>query len=292
MIRRPRLSQYPVQYVVGAGASNQAVGLNVQVVSDITCDVALQQTFDMNYASVPPMMGPTMNFAGTTAPPNTIAITSNAFNKVNNEENGWFSNASFGIETYAGFIGMSWSPIPLTTQTLTPNLTFYVTVGSFGGNTLASWNDVTTNSVTISVPSSFSGSDCTVTYNVNGTWTVFPGRPPTEALAANTEELAKNLATLLSDARAKSRAVQADTIASVHWTLAGADTEMIVLNGTLTVTTALVTAFSYFVLAGVTFSILSLQPGATSFAFSYAGSQRRHRIMSLFTRGATILLGG
>ena len=280
----------PMQYVVGAGASNQAVGLNVQVVSNVTYDVSLQQTVDLDYASVPPNMGPTMNIAGTNAPANAIAITCNAFNKVNNEENGWFSNASFGIETAAGFTGMSWSPNPQSTRTLTPNLTFYVAVGYFGNSALASWNDVMDNSAEISVPSSFSGTDCTVTYNADGTWSVSPGRQLTEALGADNQELVKTLAGLLSGPATGSSVVQADTIVSVRWNAAGAESEFTFLSGTLTIVTAVVAPFSFFVLSGVRFSISSLQPGATSFAFTYSGPMNHQAIMSLFPSGARIIL--
>src|SRR5262249_61371312 len=48
----------PVQYIVGAGASNNAVGLNIQVTSSVQNNADLGQMWDANYATVPPNQGP------------------------------------------------------------------------------------------------------------------------------------------------------------------------------------------------------------------------------------------
>jgi hypothetical protein len=47
----------PVQYVVGAGASNSAVGLNIRIDSNITLNTDLAQAWEANYATVPPNQG-------------------------------------------------------------------------------------------------------------------------------------------------------------------------------------------------------------------------------------------
>lgn len=44
----------PVQYIVGAGASNNAVGLNTKIDSFITKDADLGQMWDANYARCRP----------------------------------------------------------------------------------------------------------------------------------------------------------------------------------------------------------------------------------------------
>jgi hypothetical protein len=119
----------PVQYIVGAGASNKAVGLNIQVVSSVTNDADVLDTWDANYADWPPNKGPTMSLSGTKAPPNSIAIVTNPFNQITNENN--HCNQSSGIETASGFIGMSWSPNPNQKRTLIPKLKFYVSTGDF-----------------------------------------------------------------------------------------------------------------------------------------------------------------
>lgn len=167
----------PAQYVVGAGASNQAVGLNVQVISDITPDANLTDTWDAAYANVPPNQGPTLSMDPAKAGPGQIAITTNNFNQVNNENSGWFGSQSFGIRTEAGFIGMTWSPKPGQTRTLTPALTFYVAIGPFGRNALASWDTISNSAQSVSVPNDFANNVCTVTYTPDGSFNADPGPP-------------------------------------------------------------------------------------------------------------------
>ena len=167
----------PERYIVGAGAGNQAVGLEVRIISNAVANAAVGQTFDVGYITVPPNEGPTIDLSGTSAPPNTIAIACNAFDRSGNENNGWFSNMSFGIESPAGFAGMTWSPNPQSMRTLTPDLTFYIAVGSFGSNALTDWMEVADYSAVVSVPGSFSGSDCTATFEFDGTWVITPGKP-------------------------------------------------------------------------------------------------------------------
>jgi hypothetical protein len=69
----------PVQYVVGAGASNQAVGLGVEVVSATSANADLGSVWQAVYATVPPNMGPDLTGPAQGAPANSIEIISNAF---------------------------------------------------------------------------------------------------------------------------------------------------------------------------------------------------------------------
>jgi hypothetical protein len=167
----------PVQYVVGDGASNEAVGLNVQIESDLIQYADMTQVWQASYVTAPPNMGPSLSLSSGTTGPNSIAIASNAFDQANNEANGWFSNMSYGIETAQGFMGMTWSPSPNQMWTLTPNLSFYVTTGYFGSNMLADWASVSNNAAEFSAPADFSMSACTATYTSNGEWSVTPGAP-------------------------------------------------------------------------------------------------------------------
>lgn len=284
----------PVQYVVGAGASNQAVGLNVQVVSNVTNNASLQDQWSAQYATVPPNMGPTMSRLGTSGPANTISIASNAFNKSENENASWFSNQSFGIQTQSGFIGMTWSPNPQQTRTLTPKLTFYVSVGDYGQNSLASWNDVSNNAATISVPNDFQYNKCTVTYTATGGWTVTQGPPPASALAAD-------LGWLLSEDHLELAALtylslgdtQADTLSTVAWDSADIFTAdgNTYLSGSLTVTTALKAAFGYFILSGVRFQVDRSEAGGTTVHFSYSGTRSAQAVQDLFRAGVQLLFG-
>jgi hypothetical protein len=285
----------PVQYVVGAGASNHAVGLNVQISSSVTNPASLQDTWNANYATVPPQKGPSMALAGTKAPTNSIAIVSNGFAKISNEEAGWFSNQSFGIETAAGFIGMTWSPDPQQTRTVTPKLTFYVSTGDYGANTLASWNDVSNNAAVIQVPSSFHLNKCTVTYTETGDWVITPGEPPALALARDLDWFRSPAhQELVALAHFSNGDLSADTLKSVTWDNLLEDGSLgnPVVSGTVTVTTALGAAFTYFVLSGVQFSIDKPAAGATTFHFSYSGTKSSSAVKSLFTAGAKLLFGG
>lgn len=286
----------PVQYVVGAGAGNQPVGLGVEIISSVTNPANIQDVWDATYATVPPNQGPAMAQDTTSsAPANAINIVTNNFDRVGNENAGWFSNQSFGIETEAGYIGMSWSPEPGQTRTLTPTLKFYVAVGDFGSNTLANWDDFSTNSAVIEVPSSFQYDKCTVTYTETGEWEVTPGVPPVLALVDNLaffrspahHELMA-LSYLAVDAVAK------DTLKAVRWNPSSSDAKdnLTYLTGTITVTTALTASFAYFVLSGISFSIDKTLNGGTTFHFSYSGPKGADAIKALFTAGAQLLFGG
>jgi hypothetical protein len=278
----------PTQFVVGAGAANRPVGLGIRIVSSVTENSNLTDKWDAKYANVPPNMGPELDLSGSKSPANTIGISSNAFNKVSNENNGWFSNQSFGIETDAGFIGMTWSPKPQQTRTLTPKLTFYVAVGSYGSNSLASWTEVSDGSATVTAPGNFQFNECTVTYNPDGSWVVTKGKPSL-LLSANTQLAAMSL---LQGGSAGSD-TQIDILDSVHWDSAlSAAVGDTYLTGTIAVSTALAAGFTYFVLAGVTFVLTNrTQNGETRFHFSYRGDWSARAVKDLFQAGATLLFG-
>jgi hypothetical protein len=307
----------PVQYVVGAGASNNAVGLNIKINSSITQNAELGEMWDANYMTIPPNMGPSMMLDGATVPPTALAIKSNAFNRAVNEAAGWFSNMSYGIQTNQGFIGMSWSPDPSKTRTLTPTLNFYIATGNYGANSLASWTDVSNNSAQLIVPSSFQFNKTTVTYTATGTWTVTPGEPKLLAtgdylLRARAVPILIQSHRLLSEAHAKLVALaepygrepreaeatledagadnQTDKLVGVKWdptvaAVAGGETH---LTGTLTVTNALIAGFSVFLLGGVRFSIHRAPVGGTTVLFSYSGPKSLEAIKSLFVAGAQL----
>ena len=286
--------EVPVQYLVGAGASNNAVGLNVVVVSNVTNDANLLDTWQANYANWPPNEGPTMAKSGVQAPANTIAIVSNAYDKVNNENNNWFGNQSFGIQTAAGFIGMTWDPDPNQTRTLTPKLTFYVATGDYNSNALASWNDVSNNSQAVNAPNDFQYNKCTVTYDESGNWSVAPGEPLTLALTEDLDwflsDAHNELVALAYLSKGKS---QTDALVAVHWNSStfAVEGNEVVIAGTLTVATALTAAFTYFILSGIKFDIKS-QPSGTTVNFSYNGGKSAQYIQSLFTAGASLIFGG
>ncbi|MBD2492837.1 hypothetical protein [Nostoc sp. FACHB-280] len=169
----------PVEYILGAGATNNAVAPNIRITSSITKKAKLTETWEAKYFDVPPYQGPEMSKSGSISPANTLSIESSPFEQQKNEAQGWFANMSFGIQTLQGFIGMTWSPAPNKKRILTPKLEFYVSIGDYGSNSLADWNEVSRGSAVISVPGSFDIlGNTTVTYSSSGKWTVTPGKPP------------------------------------------------------------------------------------------------------------------
>jgi hypothetical protein len=290
----------PVQYVVSAGASNQAVGLGVQINSTISQDSDLTDVWDATYANVPPNKGPKLTLDGSSSVgANSLKIVTNAFDQENNESNNWYASQSFGIQTESGFMGMTWSPSPNQSRTLTPKLSFYVSVGSFGDSTLADWTQVSNQSAQLSVPGSFSAGAATVTYLNNGKWQITPGKPASLALLDNLAFLTSNqLRELSAVAYLADASVQQDIVKSVSWpkqlASQGVTTEdeaMTILTGQITVATALTASFAYFIISGVNFTINST-PTGTTVNFTYSGSLSAQAIKDLVVAGAKAVFGG
>lgn len=166
----------PLQYMLGAGASNQAVGLGVQIDTSIIKNAELKQTWEAHYATVPPRQGPNLNLVqGQTSPDATIGYLSNAFDKVRNENEKWYSNASFGIQTQMGFLGITWSPSPDDQFTITPKFSFYIATGNFSSYELADLETISRKAAKIEL-SDFRNQEVTVTLTGRGDWIVQPGR--------------------------------------------------------------------------------------------------------------------
>jgi hypothetical protein len=283
----------PVQYKVGAGASNNAVGLDVVVTSNVTNDASLKDQWQADYKTIPPQQGPTMQLLGNQGPANSISIAAGAFDKAKNENGGWFSNQSFGIQTAAGFIGMSWSPKPQQKRTLTPKLSFFVAIGDYGSNSLADWNTVSTNSIQLNVPTDFQYANATVTYDASGNWSKTPGKPPQLLIAENLDWLRSDEHDqLLALAYLSKDNVQVDYLKSVTWTSnVSADTEFTFLTGSITVSAALTAAFAFFVLSNTQFTVNSIV-GGTTVNFTYSGAQNIQVIKDMFVVGAKLVFGG
>ena len=173
----------PVQYVVEAGASTRPVGPNIKISSTCKENVELRDIWDVEYATVPPRKGPKMTKSDEKAEDDKIKITSNDFDQIKNETDGWFSSMSFGIKTDQGFIGMTWAPGPQEDKTLTPVLKFYVATGTFEDNELAKWTTVSKTCAEINVPRDFKYNKTTVTLTSKGHWEVNPGALPKTAFS-------------------------------------------------------------------------------------------------------------
>lgn len=165
----------PQQYTLGAGASNQAVGLKIQVESSYMAQVDLNSAWNVDYVTVPPPGGPTITRRQQDVVAGKINVKTNQFDKVRNEQNKWFSNMSFGIETSQGFTGITWSPSPNSVYTIEPKFAFYIATGDYTANELANITTISGSSAPVG-DADFLNLETTVTLLADGTWDVTPGR--------------------------------------------------------------------------------------------------------------------
>jgi hypothetical protein len=178
----------PVQYIIGAGASNNAVGLNIVVTSNATRNTNLQQLWDVSYATTPPNQGPTVGTDQSSS--NTLAMKTNPYDQALNRTNGWYENMSFGVKTAQGFMGVTWAPDPSKTYAITPKLVFYVSVGSYSSYSLADITSVSNSSAALDTSTDFDLNNmCTVVYSPKGEWSHFKGRPSLALLTSARAQL-------------------------------------------------------------------------------------------------------
>ena len=168
----------PVRYLVVAGAQNNPVGLDIMIAPGYQLNTELDEQWNIQYAEPTQHRPPTMRIAGSIANPNALLLQTLPYDKDEEAQANWYANQSFGIETPQGYIGMTWSPNPGQPLTLTPNLTFYVAIGDYGVNQLASLEQVANNAAVVTAPNSFdAGNEATVTCTQEGRWIVAPGSP-------------------------------------------------------------------------------------------------------------------
>lgn len=264
----------PVQYVVKAGAGNEAVGLNVVIDTLLPMDVGLTETWEAQY--MPPQQGPNLKKSEKKVGPTKIGITTNEFNKEEWARKSWYTNLTFGIKTAQGFIGTTWSPDPGEELTLEPQLIFYIATGTYEKNQLADMSIVSKTSAKVLVPTSFGGSgnnECTVIRTEKGDWDYIKGPPPSLLLASAQQD-------------------QEDELVSVNWDLAqlgNGEIHQTFLSGTLAVKTVLRASFVYFVLSSTNFSIKGETKDGTKVRFEYRCDKGADQIKSLFKAGAKLI---
>jgi hypothetical protein len=182
----------PVQYVVGTGASNNAVGLDTRIESSATRNTEEKQLWDVVYATVPPNQGPEMT--GPTDANQTIDMKTESFNPETNAAYGWFESMSFGIKTSHGFMGVTWTPSQGITYKITPKLTFYIAIGNYSSSSLADITAISNDSAICDSEKDFDAiNQCTVTYDATGSWTTAKGRPSAEMLNSAREIMLSSL---------------------------------------------------------------------------------------------------
>ena len=174
----------PVQYVIGAAASSNAVGLGVRVSSVNTQQTDLKQEWKIQYAPPANHEGPTVT-KGSDPQVDQIWLDTLEYEKGEEPIKKWYASQSFGIETDSGYIGMTWSPITGETRKITPKLAFYVATGDYESNSLASWNQVSDGAAKITEESFSPSREVTVTRTSAGGWDITPGAPPKTDIASS-----------------------------------------------------------------------------------------------------------
>lgn len=167
----------PLQYSIGAGAGNQAVGLNVQINSSNLVNANINDSFSVNYANSPPNDEPSVFLDRTANCSGTIVLNTNNYDEVNNDNFEWYESMSFGIQSEEGFLGFTWKPSPGETTLITPIFSFYIATGLFNANELVDLDTISGSAAKIDL-SDFKDFNVTVTLNADGTtWTVTSGMP-------------------------------------------------------------------------------------------------------------------
>lgn len=291
----------PLQFSIGADASNLAVGLNVVVDSSVTENVDLGQAWTAGYATAPPLQGPTLAMASQGGPTTSLSISSNHFNAGINAANNWYESQSFGVESAQGFMGVTWVPNPGDVTTITPTLSFYVATGTFSANKLAEMNTVSGDCATIST-TQFSGSnEAWVVLDDQGFWHVYSSKP-TSSRNANVDLLIQSQAKLSSahaqlvnyvlgdgEERGNTPSIN-DKVNRVTWGPATIDAEtgdMFVVTGTMVLAAAAV-AITTFIVGGISFTANGTTDGGTTWHFSYSGPKTLKTLKEALKDGATI----
>ncbi|PCH65947.1 MAG: hypothetical protein COC04_00530 [Gammaproteobacteria bacterium] len=196
----------PVNYVLSAGASNHAVGLDTKIESSVTNNADLKEVWLAEYFNVADggKRAPEMALvAGQSSPERTLAFQSSNFNRAVNEARDWYSSMSFGIQTSNGFIGSTWSPEPGATVTIEPKLTFYIGTGNYSSNQLANFTEVSTVSAAVPLSKFDLLGEATVTLDSESNWVVTSGAP-----SSSNEHLGQLIESHLELSRSQSHLVK------------------------------------------------------------------------------------
>jgi hypothetical protein len=167
----------PIQYLLYANGSNNAIGVNVEVDSTIIQNVQIGDTgmatfyTEINQAPDLTLLNPSPPLAN-----NEIGYQDNTFDPNQEIQNSWYASQGFGIQAQSGLIGTTWEALPSTTVNISPILKFYINTGNYRANQLADFTTIQNESASIETMQ-FSGFEATVTLNDNGTFTVTSGAP-------------------------------------------------------------------------------------------------------------------
>lgn len=302
----------PLQYVIKAGASNQAVELNTRIQSSIVQDTDLGKAWHDNYNH--PNKGPSLYLADDKPTPanNEVDIWTNNFDKDKEPLKNWYSNLTFGVQSQNGFMGVTWSPDPSQRYRIEPKVQFYVATGSYESNQLADITAISATSASIDEDSFDGNNECTVTLKSDGNWIVEPGNTNVTELESDPGILSELVKANVELATAHAALVamynSGQTVTGVHAhlasdeyvkstgiklrnniTLSEDDMEAnVIITGTITVATAISAAFLYMIASGITLRITRRAATGLEFDFSYSGSQGAEAVRNAFAAGQLI----
>ncbi|ELX09921.1 hypothetical protein Jab_2c20050 [Janthinobacterium sp. HH01] len=305
----------PLQYSVGAGASNKAVGLDVLVQSHLVKDAELGQVWNADYATMPDKAGPKLQLDdGATSPGKTLGIVTNDFDEGANDAGKWYQSQTFGINSESGFMGVTWKPSPDDDCIITPKFAFYIATGSFASNKLADMTTVSVHSAKVTLEDFSRANEAWVVLDSKGKWHVSKTDPALTQrismhklldshnqvvqahaqLVAYASDLSAHVlpAALDPQVRAIEAATsdQTDTIDNVTWDkrIVEAGGPGGPITGTIMVAIAATFAFTSFICGGIKFRAHGVTKGATRWKFSYDGEKSLPVLKEVLKSGAKI----
>ena len=296
-----------MQYIVAAGASNNAVGLETLILSQVTEKTNLEVEWLASYTQEKgEKIGPTLGLDGKTTPSGELALLSNSYDKSAEKLNSWYGSLTYGVKSEEGFMGLTWSPDPLTTYEIKPKVNFYVALGSFSSNTLADINAISTNSANVTEDKFDGNYEATVYLRKDGKWDVIPGPPSTTSLGASmlllnahlnlskahadlTGLLAGNTNALDSGGEEELRKSTGVDINTKKSKKGQADLAAGYITGTVTIAAAIGFGFAYMIASGITLSISSVTGVGTAINFSYNGTASQQAVLAAFEAGKSII---
>jgi hypothetical protein len=300
----------PLQYVIQAGSSNNAVGLGTKIDSSIIKDIDLATAWQVDYflQNKGPKLYPASDV--TLPPTNEVDILTNDFDQDQEPLKKWFHSLTFGVQSDKGFMGVTWAPDPSETYAIKPKVQFYISTGSFVSNTLANMTSVSTKAAPITEDSFDGNNECTVTLLTNGKWLIEKGN--TNLKLSSNSEIINNLVLshlALSTAHAALVALYSEQ-ASLE-TLSGLSKDVEVkstgiavknnltlndddlgttffLTGSITVGALVAAGFLYMIASGITLRISRRAATGVEFDFTYNGLHGADEVRKAFAAGKEI----
>jgi hypothetical protein len=166
----------PIQFSLAATSVNKPVGLGIAVSTRQKRNVELKESWKGIFYVGEDHQAPDLKSLSEPASDGSINYISNAFEPDEAIRNDWYPSQSYGMQTQAGFVGITWDARPSKTIIIEPLVEFYIATGDYKAGTLANLTTISNNSANVKL-NAFKGKEATVTYGSDGSWKVTSGRP-------------------------------------------------------------------------------------------------------------------